>query len=34
VDALLRLETDLLDHLAREEQLLRPVLGRMRSFFG
>jgi iron-sulfur cluster repair protein YtfE (RIC family) len=34
VEALLRLETDLLDHLAREEQLLRPVLGRMRSFFG
>ena len=34
VDALLRLETDLLDHLAREEALLRPVLREMRSFFG
>ena len=34
VDALHRLETDLLDHLAREEALLRPVLREMRSFFG
>jgi iron-sulfur cluster repair protein YtfE (RIC family) len=34
VDALRGLETDLLDHLAREEALLRPVLREMRSFFG
>ena len=33
VDALHRLETDLLDHLGREETLLRPVLRQMRSFF-
>lgn len=34
VSALRRLETDLLDHLAREETLLRPVLRQMRSFAG
>jgi Hemerythrin HHE cation binding domain len=34
VEALRRLETDLLDHLAREEALLRPVLREMRWFDG
>ncbi len=34
VAALHRLETDLLDHLDREERLLRPVLARMGSWFG
>jgi hemerythrin-like domain-containing protein len=34
VDALRRLATDLLEHLAREEALLRPVLREMRSFAG
>jgi iron-sulfur cluster repair protein YtfE (RIC family) len=34
VEALRRLESDLLDHLAREEALLRPVLREMRSFGG
>jgi hypothetical protein len=34
VDALRALEVDLLDHLSREEALLRPVLREMRSFFG
>jgi iron-sulfur cluster repair protein YtfE (RIC family) len=32
VTALRRLESDLLDHLAREETLLRPVLRQMRWF--
>jgi len=34
VDALRQLASDLLDHLAREEALLRPVLREMRSFAG
>ena len=34
VDALRALEDDLLDHLSREEALLRPVLRDMRSFLG
>ena len=34
VDALERLQLDLHDHLGREETLLRPVLGRMRSWGG
>ena len=34
VDALQRLETDLLDHLSREEALLRPVLRAMGSWIG
>jgi Hemerythrin HHE cation binding domain len=34
VDALRRLQTDLLDHLAREELLLRPVLRSMGSWMG
>ena len=34
VEALRTLEEELLDHLSREEELLRPVLREMRSFFG
>jgi iron-sulfur cluster repair protein YtfE (RIC family) len=34
VEALRSLEEDLLDHLSREEALLRPVLRQMRSFLG